>query len=196
MKHTNPYLIIFILIALLLLGFFLLSPKKTAPTESPEPQGESLPGHQNISALIENEDWKMYEDSELNIRFSYPESLETNYISTVDWPPQVQITSEPFTCTSAGNVIDRAGKTEEKVINATQYCVSEISEGAAGSIYHQYAYGFELGESTVYLTASLRFVQCANYDEPEQSDCKNEQETFEIDTLMDRIVQTLVIGQN
>lgn len=196
MKHTNPYFIILVVIGLLLISFFVFSLKQTETPEAPEPQGESLPGHQNISGLTENEDWKTFEDAELSYTFRYPESLETNYISTVDWPPQVQITPEPFTCTSAGDVIDRAGKTEEKVINGTQYCVSEISEGAAGSIYHQYAYGFELGESTVYLTASLRFVQCANYDEPEQSDCKNEQETFEIDTLMDRIVQTLVIGQN
>lgn len=195
MKHAHSYLIIIAIIGLMLLGFFLLSPRKAETPINSEIISPSVPGHQN--SLSENvpDDWKTFENTELNYTFKYPELLGTNYISTVDWPPQVQITSESFTCTSAGKVIDRTGKTEEKVINGTPYCITEIAEGAAGSIYHQYAYGFEYQENMLYMTASLRFVQCVNYDEPEQSECKSEQNNFNVDQVIDQIARTIVIGQ-
>lgn len=181
MKHT---LSLIVLLVLVVIGINVLS-NNSEQTETPK--------HQNTSSETNNDDWKIIENTEMNYSFSYPESLETTYISTVDWPPQVQITDQDFACTEAGEVIDRAGKTEEKTINGTTYCVTEITEGAAGSIYHQYAYGFEGDDSTVYMTASLRFVQCANHDELQQSECQDEQENFDMDILMGEIAQTLVV---
>lgn len=39
------------------------------------------------------------------ITFQYPETLLTEYTHTVDWPPQVQVLNEPFSCAEAGSEI-------------------------------------------------------------------------------------------
>ncbi len=123
--------------------------------------------------------------------FQYPADLGTTYISTIDWPPQLQLLNTPYTCTEAGTPTDRAGGTVEKTIGGRRFCATEVSEGAAGSIYSQYAYVFERDEGIAVLTFSLRRVQCGNYSEPEASACRDEQAGFDIDALVGSIVQTI-----
>jgi len=126
------------------------------------------------------------------VTFRYPEKLTTNYISTVDWPPQIAVTSGPFTCTEAGQETARAGKTEKRMVDNRIYCVTKVTEGAAGSIYTQYSYITTTGNNKlVNLTFSLRFVQCGNYDAPKKTECEGERETFDIDSVVDRIVKTI-----
>jgi len=125
------------------------------------------------------------------VNFQFPETIASEYVSTVDWPPQVQTLNEPFTCTEAGVEFDRAGKTEKHIVNGRTYCVTTVSEGAAGSIYTQYAYAFEKNSQTVIFVFTLRFPQCVNYDEPEQRACKNDQAVFDLDNKVDTIVKSI-----
>lgn len=134
--------------------------------------------------------WKTYSDTEKNISFQYPEDLKTTYIHPVDWPPRAQILSESIPCTEAGTEIERAGKTEKILVDTRPYCRTKISEGAAGSIYTQYAYAFEREKKTIIFTFTMRAVQCANYDDPQKTACENEQGAFDIDGTLDRIAQT------
>lgn len=127
--------------------------------------------------------------------FKYPENIGTRYISMVDWPPLIQVLQTPFACTPAGEVNARAGKTELRTINTTDYCVTTVSEGAAGSVYSQHAYLFAKENHTVALTFTVREVQCENYDEVEQSECLRERELFNLDQIVHRIAQTLEINQ-
>jgi hypothetical protein len=113
------------------------------------------------------------------------------YISALDWPPKLQIINEAFSCTEAGNSTERAGATEMRTINGRNYCVTEVVQGAAGSIYTQYAYAYEKDGKTNILTFSLRFSQCGNYDEPSKSECENERQTFNPDDLLDQYARTL-----
>lgn len=136
------------------------------------------------------EGWSMYVSN--GVMVSYPKTLPTTYIKTVDWPPQAQVLDLPYSaCTEAGVETDRAGQTQKRMINGREYCVTTIVEGAAGSIYTQYAYAFPRGYKTIILTFSLRAPQCANYDDPEKTACETERRVFDIDGLVDSMAQAL-----
>lgn len=128
-----------------------------------------------------------------DVTFKYPEDLGTNYISAVDWPPEAQVLNDAFDCVEAGTTDSRAGKTERRVVDSREYCVTTVSEGAAGSIYHQYAYVFQKDDSYVALTFTDRQTQCANYDEIQKAECEVERQTFNLDALVDRIAKTLMV---
>lgn len=144
---------------------------------------------------IEIEDvvpWVTETDEANSITFNYPETLPTEYVSTVDWPPQVQILNERYTCTEAGDETSRAGRTEERSVDDQSYCVTVVAEGAAGSVYRQYAYAFSYHTNrTMILTFSLQYPQCANYSEPQSTECLSEQERLNVDLLVDGIVKSI-----
>jgi hypothetical protein len=123
--------------------------------------------------------------------FRYPQSLETEYIGNIDWPPRLQVLAEQYTCTEAGLETERAGVTREVEVEGTKYCVTEVSDAAAGSKYTQYAYAREFGEKTVILTFSLRFSQCANYTDEEKLKCEVEREMFNISSTIHEIAETI-----
>ena len=127
---------------------------------------------------------------ENNVTFDFPATLPTKYIHTADWPPKVSVNDGPFACTSAGSPIIPAGQTTQKIINGRTYCVTVESEGAAGTVYNQYAYAFPKNDKVIILTFSLGLPQCDNYDDPQKTGCKNERATFNIDNFIDTIVQT------
>lgn len=142
----------------------------------------------------ENNDlWKTMTDSKTGITFQYPETLLTTYIHTQDWPPQVQVLNEPYPCTEAGEETARAGKTEKRLVDNREYCRTSIVEGAAGSIYTQYAYAFPKDNKTVIFTFTTRATQCGNYDEVERKACEGERETFDLDSIVDRMARSIVI---
>jgi hypothetical protein len=138
-------------------------------------------------------DWKTYNLD--GITFQYPEKLPTIYMDLQDWPPQVQIINEPFGCLEAGSTIERAGRTEIRVINGHTYCVTQLTQGAAGSTYNQYAYAKAFNDQTVIFTFTTREPQCMNYEDPKQTECLNERNSFSIDNFIDEIISTLKINR-
>lgn len=126
---------------------------------------------------------------ERKLDFKFPDTLPTQYISIFDWPPQVQIVNQRFTCTEAGLTTGRAGSTTLRSVNGRNYCVTEIVEAAAGSIYTQYAYAFKNNNETVILTFSTRAPQCGNYPEGERTLCEAERAEFNLDSFIDQIVE-------
>lgn len=138
-----------------------------------------------------NESWLTVMDQGHGYEFQYPAQLPTIYIVAIDWPPVVSTYRDSFSCTEAGSETARAGITELKIINGRQYCVTKESEGAAGSIYTNYAYSAMKGDNLVIFTFSLKSVQCGNYDQPKKAECEHERVTFDIDQLIDKMMQTL-----
>ncbi|HEV7702429.1 MAG TPA: hypothetical protein VGO63_03265 [Candidatus Paceibacterota bacterium] len=136
--------------------------------------------------------WRTFSDTAEKITFKYPESLGTTYINPVDWPPKLETKNAPLTCVEAGQETARAGQTSKQTINGKAYCITKISEGAAGSTYTQYAYATQIQNKTFFLTFSLRSVQCANYDNPQKTACEKERATFSIDSIIDKIAGTIV----
>ena len=123
------------------------------------------------------------------LTFNFPETIVATYIEAVDWPPQIRTEEEAYDCVVAGEEVARAGKTEEKIINDRTYCVTTIAEGAAGSVYRQYAYSFPFEGETYFVTFSLRFPQCGNYEEEERLMCEKEQATFYVDNLIEGSIE-------
>jgi hypothetical protein len=130
-------------------------------------------------------------DKRAGFSFDYPVELGTQFISLVDWPPKLNIINEPFVCAPAGSETARAGKTENRLVNGRTYCVTTEIEGAAGSIYAQYAYAAKINAKTAILTFSLRLPQCGNYPAPTSTVCERERQNFAIDPIVDRIFSSI-----
>lgn len=141
-------------------------------------------------AACPGEAWQTFVDDAQGVSFQYPEKLLATYITTTDWPPQPQLSDEPFICVQVGLEGEGAGKTELRLVDSTRYCRTVVTNGAAGSIYSTYTYAVEKNNRVLILTFSLRMVQCGNYDEPQKTQCENEREAFDIDGVVDRIMQT------
>lgn len=146
-------------------------------------------------SVEESDQWESATDPETNAFFRYPKVLPTFYSEALDWPPDIQVLDDPFTCTEAGDATARAGKTEIRIINGREYCVTEVTEGAAGSVFTQYAYMFPLNSKAAVLTFSTRSVQCGNFDEQQKRGCEEEKSTFNLDALIDQVAESVEIGQ-
>jgi len=138
--------------------------------------------------------WKTFSDVNQGIIFKYPQDWGTTYIHPVDWPPKVQVINQPFNCTEGGTEIAQAGITTKTIINGTTYCITKESEGAAGSIYTNYAYAFAKDNETIIFTFTGRAVQCDNYDDPQKTACKNERASFVLDNLLDPMAKSFVFS--
>jgi tryptophan-rich sensory protein len=136
--------------------------------------------------------WLTAIDATSSVSFRYPKDFGTTFLHAFDWPPQIQILNQPYECTEGGSEIMQAGQTQKDTIGGKEYCVTKESEGAAGSIYTNYAYVFPFQNKTAIMSFTVRFVQCANYDEPSTTKCLDERATFNIDNIMGKVAQSLV----
>jgi len=139
---------------------------------------------QPTSAISPGSDWKVGYDADTGFGFSYPEFTST-YVTSDTWPPDFQSGEGEYTC-------DTSATTVEKVIEDTPYCITTSSEGAAGSVYTTYTYKFDYHGGATLLTFTVRKVQCENYDEPEKSECKNIQASFDPDEMAHMMAYSIV----
>lgn len=123
--------------------------------------------------------------------FIAPADLGTKYIHTVEWPPTYTVSGGEPVCVESGNAIKEGGITKKVTIGKNTYCVTESSEGAAGSTYTTYTYLANLNASTLTLKFTLKFVQCGNYDEPQKSECLSERTKFDINKIIDDIYNSI-----
>ena len=138
-----------------------------------------------------NPGWKTFNNDKQAVTFQYPDQLAADYIHSVDWPPQIAVNNGPFSCVEGGSEIAQVGKTQKIAIGDHEYCLAKESEGAAGSVYTQYAYSFPENGKVLTFIFALRFVQCANYDDPQKTQCEEERRTFNIDSIIDRMAQSV-----
>ncbi|MDP2734951.1 MAG: hypothetical protein Q8P12_01960 [bacterium] len=155
--------------------------------------GRTGPNCEFAACPGEGGEWRTFRNDEEGIEFEYPESLKAAYIYPVDWPPQVVVMDEPYSCPQAG--FETPGSTEEQIIGGRAYCVTETREGAAGSVYASFAYVTNKDERAVAFVFTLREVQCGNYGDPERTECEAERESFEVGGILDRMAQSLKLQQ-
>jgi hypothetical protein len=141
--------------------------------------------------LVETSQPATFLDQKTGISFTYPIQLPTKYITAQDWPPKVATTTGPFTCTNSGTVVTPTGMTKKITVGTREYCMTQQSEGAAGSTYNTYTYSTPAKNVAATLSFTLRMVQCDNYDDPQKTECKNERQAFNPDNLADNILSTL-----
>ena len=135
--------------------------------------------------------WKTATTSYKGVTFKYP-GLATTYILPQQWPPQLTLTSDVFSCKEGGLGINGLpGMTIQKTIGDITYCIESVSEGAAGTFYTTYTYTFQKDSKLIKLGFVLAYQQCDNYDELDKTECVNERQTFDLDTLVDQIAQTV-----
>lgn len=128
--------------------------------------------------------------------FSYPPKLAATYITPVSWPPQVALSDGSFNCSVSAAPGDLPSRTQDLIVNNREYCLKAVSEGAAGSVYTTYDYTALAPSSVgvgkiVTLSFVLQYSQCYNYDNPQQSACTAERQTFNLNGLVDQMAQSL-----
>lgn len=135
--------------------------------------------------------WLTFTDPVLQLSFNYPIELTTEYTSTVNWPPKISISSDPWVCPDTAPASSLPERTSRRLVDNRVYCLKAVSEGAAGSVFTNYTYTTEEGSKLVIIEFTLRAGQCYNYDDPQKTACERERETFDLDVVVNRMVESL-----
>lgn len=126
-----------------------------------------------------------------NLSFRYPD-LQTTYITPQSWPPQITESDGSFGCIERGqNNGGQPGMTIQKTMEDNTYCIKNTSEGTAGTTYTNYIYTVQLNDKLVAAKFTLGYVDCGNFSDPQMTECENERQTFDLDILMDKVIQTI-----
>ena len=140
--------------------------------------------------------WKTMTSTENNLTFQYPDTLSTKYSSTVTWPPTITITaSNILNCPQTPQESSFPHRITQRMVDQKIYCMEASSEGAAGSVYTTYSYSTIWNNNIVNLDFTLQYPRCENYDNPQQTACIYERESFDLDGVIDRIVDTLYVPE-
>jgi len=130
------------------------------------------------------------------ITFQYPKELLAKYVSVAEWPPVIKIETGTYSCqTTPQEISSMSDITSQRMVDDRTYCVNIKNEGAAGSTYSSYAYTTTKNGKLVNVSFTLQYPNCNNYDEGQSQACTSEREAFDIDSTVDRIVQSIVAKQ-
>jgi len=136
--------------------------------------------------------WNTTTDSKTGVTFKYPEKLSAQYISAQEWPPVVKIQSGIYSCAETPQ--EKSSLMEiitQRIIDNRTYCIDVKNEGAAGSVYSSYVYTTPKNGKLIEISFTLRYPNCANYEKKQGQACTSEREAFDLDTMVDRIAQTV-----
>jgi hypothetical protein len=145
----------------------------------------------STTVLGDASSWILITDAIQDIEYRYPETLKTEYISTNEWPPTVTVSTGTSPCVVASSTGSDFKETSQRTVAGRTYCIVDTRGAAAGSQYLEYAYTTPWQDGSVTVRFTLQYPQCMNYDDPEQTACKQEQASFDIDGMVDRIVQSI-----
>jgi hypothetical protein len=203
--HTGALAVVTVLVILLVLaaaGYLVwatvsqaLAPTTTNTVIVPAPSA----GTENTGASAGNNGtqagWQTFSDPTTGVSFQYPASLGTTYLNAATWPPTARVLNEAFSCSASGSVTAPGGETMPQTINGHQYCVTRVTQGAAGNLFTSYSYAFPKANETAVLSFGLSTAQCGVFVEPQRSDCLNEQAAFDVGALADQMAQTLTLNK-
>jgi len=146
---------------------------------------------------------KIKEDTNLGISFSYPENMSLSYMHPESWPPKVSVVKgtaekDAIVFTDFPEAQVRVGvhpgipSVSKRMVDNRVYCVRTSSEGAAGSTYETSVYELYKEGRLIIGEVIMRKTNCENYDDPKRLECKGERETFDLDSVMDKILQSVI----
>ena len=124
----------------------------------------------------------------------YPENLSAVFISPVEWPPKISLSAGIFSCSETPAESSLPSRIAKRLVDNRLYCVEAASEGAAGSVYTDYTYTTQKNSQLLSLKFVLRYPQCDNYEDQNRAKCKAERETFDLDSVIDRIAMGIQIN--
>jgi hypothetical protein len=138
-------------------------------------------------------DWETFVSCEDGISFKYPKKFPAEYIYPVFWPPIISISTEKNTldCPITPAESSLPQRIILKTINSRTYCIRALSEGAAGSVYTDYYYSSIFNNRIITVNLVLQYPGCTNYDDRQKTECEQERQTFDLDNIIDNIIQTV-----
>lgn len=121
--------------------------------------------------------------------------LDTEYISLRDWDVHIVDSAgekppHPIRLDPQGEV-ECADEYSRQESEDWTYCLKESSEGAAGTIYKEYAYTTIKDHRIITVSFTLAQPQCGNYGEAERAACQEEYKNFEQQELADQVIAEL-----
>ena len=156
----------------------------------------SLEKNRQLEEAANLSDW-----SQKPPHFDIPEQLDAEYISAQDWkieiydqedqyPSDFEVFDGQVDCQETPPEDSFPGRMSKTLINNKVYCIKAFSEGAAGSVFTEYAYATVINNNLVIVNFVARYPQCPNYDDPQRTECEQERETFNLDLVVDQILQS------
>lgn len=138
-----------------------------------------------------------YMNAKQAIAYGYPRTLPTKYISVAEWPPKVWVgMNQQFSCATTSTTSNPAFENSQlKTIGGRVYCINNLNDGAAGSIYSHYSYFTEQDGNFVSVQFTLREVQCDNYDDPQKTECKTERAAFDPDAVATGVMSSFQLTE-
>jgi hypothetical protein len=148
--------------------------------------------------LEELNDWSQNPPS-----FDFPDERlpDAKYISSQDWKVEIynkeddlplgfKIVAGEVDCEETLLESSFPERVQKKIINNKLYCIRAFSEGAAGSVFTEYDYATVINDNLVVISFVARYPQCPNYPDPQRLECEQERETFNLDLVVDQIIQS------
>lgn len=138
-----------------------------------------------------------YLDTEAeNLKSNLPETFRANYISFSNYNANTFAAAEypkleswvengEIECSETPQESSLPLRVSKKEINGQKYCVIASSEGAAGSVYTQYAYTTVIDGQVYSVIFLARYVNCSNYPDQKWQECEAERTSFNLDNLVD-----------
>jgi hypothetical protein len=164
-----------------------------------EDEGENV-SPPEVKIMVEEID----NGSEKQPHYNILVDLNAEYIGSQDWkvnmvneeenyPPKFKITEGQIDYKITSSESGLLTSTAKRRIDGRIYCIESTSEGAAGTIYTQYAYSTIKNGSLITVSCVIRYPQCINYNEPQRTECAKERETFDLDKIISYIVKNLSV---
>jgi len=159
--------------------------------------------HPEVKIVIE----EINDGSDKQPQYAIQVDFNSEYIGSQNWkiniinneekyPPKFKITEGQIDCTITSTESALLHRTEKRKIDGQIYCIESSSEGAAGTIYAQYAYFTIKNGCLIMVSCVIRYPQCMNYDEPHRAECENERETFDLDKIIGHIVKNIIVKES
>jgi len=147
--------------------------------------------NQGDGEAIDNSLWSTATNDQ-GLSFQYPKELSAKYLSAVEWPPVIRVEAGTYSCEATPQEASHLSKIiSPRLVDNQAYCLSVEHEGAAGSVYSSYIYTIVKNDQLVKVSFTLRYPNCDNYEEGPSQVCASEREAFDIDSIVNRIVQTI-----
>ncbi|NCT55007.1 hypothetical protein GW758_03580 [Candidatus Falkowbacteria bacterium] len=139
---------------------------------------------------------------EKDLESNLPDSFKANYISFQNYSsniikaeeyPKLEswVENSQIECNETPLESSLPLRISKKEINGNKYCIGASSEGAAGSVYTQYAYITVIGDNVYSVQFVARYPNCDNYSEEESIKCQTERESFDLDILVDSEIEKI-----
>lgn len=136
------------------------------------------------------QEWKEALSANKEYTFLYPTVLSNKSVGLYqgsEWPPVVNVVD-----TSQDTIATPVYKPDFMVdLNGNTYGVSEQWDGTAGPDYRMLQYVTQRGELLITVNFILEYSSCDAYDAPDRNQCLLEQESLDIDSMVDHLIGTL-----